>query len=170
MQERCDVVVGSGETFLAAGRYKDGDTVKYKFGIKMSLPEFTTEIREKIFQTGLHRVMSVKAAGIFNEANAYGTAEDAENFAAAFSGIDGWTAAFEKTRTPGEPKDTLESLINRNLVFYGKKKTEQELADLGLPEVPKKENNQPNWAAWAKAVDRNHAWVKKIRKKLESDL
>ena len=166
MQERCDTVVGSGDTFLAAGRYKAGDDVKYRYGINISLPDFTDDLKDKIFQIGLHRVMSVKAAGTFNEANEYGSQADAEAFAQQFSSLEGWEQAFEKTRREGgaAKPDTQETLVRRTLAFNAAKKTAEQIAEAGLPEVPLNKAGKPNWAAWAKLVSKDHAWYQKVAK------
>ena len=103
--EKFDLQVGSGAYEIKAGSYKregEEDT-RYKFQIKFDLPTFTPELTEKLVRLGIHRAISVKAAGIFNKNNEYGTEADAEAFAATFGSVEGWESVFAKAvREKGE--------------------------------------------------------------------
>ena len=113
-EERFDLQVGSGVYEIKAGSYKregEEDT-RYKFQIKFDLPTFTPELTEKLVRLGIHRAISVKAAGIFNKNNEYGTAEDAEAFATTFSSVEGWESVFAKAvREKGERVSGITPLV-----------------------------------------------------------
>lgn len=183
-----DAEVGKGDYVIGAGAYKvtegDKEITRYRFGIHISLPELTPELTEKALAVGLHRVMSVKAAGTFNKANDFGTLEDAEAFAAQFSSVEGWTEAFEKARREGggAPKvDSTESLAIKYLANVLKTKvTEGKLASAKVPfprteDPPKTEKGHVNWIAWAKlGKEAEHPWyayaLKKVTVKDEKGL
>jgi hypothetical protein len=175
--DSCDTVVGTGSTIISAGAYKTADEkTRYKFGIQVELPTFTDDLREKLFQVGLHRVMSVKAAGTFNKANDFGTVEDAEAYAAQFSTIEGWNEAFEKARREGgiARVDSTESLAIRILASVLKDKNEKgQLATAKTPvprieDPPKTEKGSVNYNAWAKACrEAEHPWYVVAKKQAE---
>jgi hypothetical protein len=98
--ERADIVVGKGSTVVAAGAYKDAEEkTRYKFGICFDRPgkeQLGEELWDKFASLGIHRAMSVDAAGTFNKGSDFGTEADAEAFAARWGSVEGCAAAFEK--------------------------------------------------------------------------
>ena len=177
--DNCDKVVGNGETIIAVGSYKSGEDTRYKYGIKLNIPakaDMGVELEEKIYNLGLHRAMSVKAAGMFNEANAFGTDEDAQAYAAMFSTVDGWKEAFEKARRKGGGAarvDTDESLAIRFLMKVLRKAQEEgTLASAKVPVInadspPKTEKGAINYNAWAKQQkEGGHPWYAVAYKKV----
>lgn len=172
VQERCDNVIGSGSTFLAAGSYKEGEETRYKFGFALDLPSKADmgELANKIYNVGLHRVMSVKAAGIFNEKNEYGSQEQAEAFHKMFSTVEGWTEAFEKARRePSEKVDTFETKISKYLQDILRDKVTANALPEGLPEAPLTEKGKINYPAWAKKFkEAEHPWWAVAEKKVKA--
>lgn len=177
--DNCDKVVGTGETIIAVGSYKSGEDTRYKYGIKLDIParsEMGAELEEKIYNLGLHRAMSVKAAGMFNKANEFGSLEDAEAYATMFSTVDGWKEAFEKARREGGGTarvDTDESLAIRFLMKVLRKAQEGgTLASAKVPvpgadAPPKTEKGAINYNAWAKQVKAaEHPWYAVAYKKV----
>jgi len=174
IEERCDKVVGSGETVLTAGRYKTGEgdeaETRYNFGLKVDVPAKETmpeELQNQIFNLGLHRQMSVAAAGIFNQANDYGTEADAQAFVDQFSTVEGWIKSFEKTRREGAAKpDTLETLARRILAKVLRDKGEDIIGREDMPEAPLTKAGAVNYPAWAKLLaEEDHPWWAVAKKK-----
>lgn len=176
--DRCDVVVGSGETILTAGAYKaeGSEETSYKFGIKIDLPDFTDQLKADLLAIGAHRVMSVKAAGTFNKATDYGTQEEAEAFAKQFSTIEGWVEALTKQKREGGVKtDSDEGLAARMLAKVLKRKVEDGSAAEAKVEVPrlddppKTEKGVTNYIAWAKVLkEEKHPWFDQCLKKVKA--
>lgn len=175
--DNCDKVVGNGETIIAVGAYKDAEeNTRYRFGIRVNIPALPSETQEKIYQTGLHRVMSVKAAGAFNKANDFGTEDDAVAFSNMFSTVEGWAEALEKARREGgAPKvDSTETLAIRILAAVLKDKaTKDTLKDAKVPvpridDPPKTEKGQVNYNAWAKVCrEAEHPWYAAAKRQAE---
>jgi hypothetical protein len=177
--DNCDKVVGTGETIIAVGSYKSGEDTRYKYGIKLNIPaksEMPEELNNKIYNLGLHRAMSVKAAGIFNKANDFGSDEDAVAFATMFSTVEGWTEAFEKVRREGggvAKVDSDESLAIRFLMKVLRKAVESgTLTTAKVPVInadnpPKTEKGAINYNAWAKQQkEGEHPWYAVAYKKV----
>lgn len=177
--DNCDKVVGTGGTFITVGSYKSGEDTRYKYGIQLDIPSreaMGAELAEKIYNLGLHRAMSVKAAGMFNKASDYGTDQDALAFAAMFSTATGWAEAFEKARREGGGAarvDTDESLAIRFLMKVLRKANEEgTLAAAKVPVInadspPKTEKGAINYNAWAKQQkEAGHPWYAVAYKKV----
>ena len=177
--DNCDKVVGNGETIIAVGSYKSGEDTRYKYGIKLDIPakaDMGEELAEKIYNLGLHRAMSVKAAGMFNKANEFGSDADAVAFQTMFSTVEGWKEAFEKARREGGGAarvDTDESLAIRFLMKVLRKAVEGgTLASAKVPVVnadspPKTEKGAINYNAWAKQQkEGGHPWYAVAYKKV----
>jgi hypothetical protein len=174
--DQADKVVGDGNVIITAGAYKDAEEkTRYKFGIRLTLPTFTDDLREKLFQVGLHRVMSVKAAGTFNKANDFGTLADAEAFASQFSTVEGWNEAFEKARREGGVArvDSTESLAVKKLAVVLKAKVDggKDLGDYpNAGQPPLTEKGKVNFIAWAKqGKEAQHKWYAVAYKLVTND-
>jgi hypothetical protein len=173
--DNADVIVGTGITAIAAGAYKDAEgKTRYKFGIMLDIPKLEGELFDKVYNVGLHRVMSVAAAGTFNKEADYGTKADAEAFAEQFSTVEGWEKAFEKAKREGVGAarvDTTASLAIRILMKVLRTKHEKAqiaAAAVAVPRAsdpPKTEKGQINFNAWAKLLkEANHPWYDRALK------
>jgi hypothetical protein len=170
--DSADKIVGSGNTAIAVGAYKDAEgNTRYKFGIRLTLPtkEEMGELWDKFALIGINRTISVKAAGMFNEKNDYGTLEDAEAIAKQFSTVEGMAEALEKAQreSSGKPKaDSLETEVIRKMsVLLQNKDKDGKIATAKVPvpradSPPKTEKGKTNYNAWAKIVRaENHPWA-----------
>lgn len=176
--DNCDKVVGNGETIIAVGSYKSGEDTRYKYGIKLNIPakaDMGAELEEKIYNLGLHRAMSVKAAGMFNKSNDFGSDEDAQAYAAMFSTVDGWKEAFEKVRREGagEKADSQETKIIKylsDMLRVGLEGGQIASAKVPVPRAddpPKTAKGTINFNAWAKILrTEKHPWADKAEKRI----
>jgi hypothetical protein len=177
--ERADKEVGQGNTIVSAGAYKDAeDKTRYKFGIRCNVPskaEMGEELADKFFQLGVHRAMSVDAAGSFNKANEFGTLEEAQAFSERWSNVAGCASAFEKARREGGAArvDSTETLAVKYLANVLKQKqADGKIAGAKdtvprADDPPKTEKGAINYVAWAKVLkEAEHPWYAVSYKKV----
>lgn len=177
--ERVDKEVGSGSSLITAGSYKDAeDNTRYKFGIRVSVPtkeEMGQELWDKFAGLGIHRAMSVDAAGTFNKANDFGTEEMAQAYAERWSSVEGCEKAFEKTRREGAGARVADPAITilADALRQASKNDPDRLTNAKVPiprlgDEPKTEKGQINFNAWAKVLKaEEHPWYKVAVKKAQ---
>lgn len=114
-EEKFDKIVGTGSQAIKAGSYKPegSEDTHYRFLINFDFPVFPEDMEKTFSMIGKKRVLSVKAAGIFNKANNYGTLEEAEEFAAAANSVEGWQNYFlaKAKRETGERVSGITPLV-----------------------------------------------------------
>lgn len=125
-ESKFDNVVGDGSLSIAAGSYKapvvkrdkegqeyTDEETRYKFQIRFDMPKFTQEQIDALVPEAVHRKVSVKAAGLFNEKTEYGSVEVAREFADALANGDSFFEYFmtKKERMKGERVSGITPLI-----------------------------------------------------------
>lgn len=173
--DRADVVVGSGDYIVTAGAYKDekGET-RYRWGIRLDIPtDFPQEMTDRFIAIGKGRVITVKAASVFNKETGFGSQDDAEAFAKMFSHLEGWEEALAKAeRVSAGPKvagpearaemKVAEVLKVKNLAG---KLADVKVAIPSLDSPPKDKAGRVNYRAWAKLLaEAQHPWYAKALK------
>lgn len=171
-----DNVVGTGERGIAVGGYKvpvakkdkegkeyTDEETKYKFQIRFNVPGFSQDQINALIPVAVNRVISVKAAGMFNKDSGYGTPEDAKAFADAFVSGDTFFKFFmtKKEREKGEKVSGNTPLVqaSRDCLELGliikKGFDPATISGADLKEIRKEvrvhqKNNTPQWQ-WALA-------------------